>query len=91
VLVWAGIYKYEGPYRAYIDVKNIAELKKTILSSTNVIVGASVTLTSLIELLTKAAEEMDAFKYAGDMATHLMRAGSTPIRNASLKKVIKVD
>ena len=45
------------------------------------IVGASVTLT--LELLNKAAEEMDAFKYAGDMATHLMRAGSTPIRNAS--------
>jgi len=87
-LVFSGVFKYDGPYQAYVDVNSIAELGKTVLDSKEVVIGASVTLSSLIELFSKAAE-IDGFKYTGDMGTHLKRVANTPVRNVGQKFILK--
>lgn len=75
-----GIYKSDGPYQVYIDLKSIEELYMIEKYDALVKIGAEVTLTSLI----KAFEEFSSstgFEYLHTLSRHLRKIANRGIRN----------
>jgi len=77
------VYKYDGPYQAYIDITAVPQLKIIKLEARGVVLGGSMTLAVAIEQLGKAAS-IDGFEYAEQMSTHIQRVANVPVRNVSV-------
>ncbi len=78
-----GVYKHDGPYKVYIDVTNVAELRKTTVDPSGILLGASTTLTETIALLKKAVSS-EGFEYADGMRKHIERIANVPVRSVSI-------
>ena len=79
-----GIFKNEGPFQCYINIKNINELNIIEKSGKNLFIGASITLTKLQSIFRKyAKEESDIFGHLDELASNLDKVGSTQIRNVA--------
>jgi xanthine dehydrogenase/oxidase len=75
-----GVFKEDGPYSAFIDVNSVPELKQSMIDTSEVKLGANLTLSSAIEMFQKASE-MDGYNYTAQISKHLKRVANMPIRN----------
>ncbi|XP_061428611.1 LOW QUALITY PROTEIN: xanthine dehydrogenase-like [Lethenteron reissneri] len=74
-----GVYKTDGPFQAYVDVKGVAELFAVSLEATGLRVGSSVSLNKLIGSLREHADQSESFAAAAD---HLSKVANQSVRNA---------
>nr|XP_058949586.1 xanthine dehydrogenase/oxidase-like isoform X1 [Pocillopora verrucosa] len=79
-----GIYKNDGPFDVMIDITKIEKLH-TIPSVTEVpngdlVIGAAVSLNTLINVLDNQAEEMSGYKVLAD---HVRKVANVPVRNVA--------
>ena len=80
-----GVYKYEPYPDVFIDINNVAELKGHTFDGTNLTLGANMTLTEAIQLLSAVAQEKPGtFGYTQVIADHIKRVANTPVRNVRL-------
>ena len=77
----AGVYDDGGPFRYYIDVTKIPEMRG--LTAVNPFtLGAATTLTSAIELMTsRSLEDPSNYEYLGAVASHLRKVANASVRN----------
>lgn len=80
--LFAGVFKEDGPYSAYIDVNSVPELKQSMMDTSGVKIGANVSLSNAIDLLQKASE-IDGYSYTAQISKHLKRVANVPVRNVS--------
>ncbi|KAG1683136.1 Xanthine dehydrogenase [Nymphon striatum] len=52
-----GVFKNDGPYDHYIDIKNIPELHKITSNQSELVFGSTITLSELIEMFKKKSEK----------------------------------
>ncbi|XP_021947093.1 xanthine dehydrogenase/oxidase [Folsomia candida] len=76
-----GVFKDDGPFAAFIDINSVPELKRSMIETSGVKIGANVTLCNAIDQLQKASE-IDGYEYCAQMSKHLKRVANVPIRNA---------
>uniref|UniRef100_S4RAN8 FAD-binding PCMH-type domain-containing protein n=1 Tax=Petromyzon marinus TaxID=7757 RepID=S4RAN8_PETMA len=74
-----GVYKTDGPFQAYVDVKGVAELFAVSLEATGLRVGSSVSLNKLIGSLREHADQSESFAAT---AEHLSKVANQSVRNA---------
>ena len=74
-----GIYKHV-PVDVYLDVSQIADLQQVTATSTNLVVGAGVSLTNTIAALQSYATRSPSF---AAVAAHLLKVANVPVRNAA--------
>uniref|UniRef100_A0A1L8DXY7 Indole-3-acetaldehyde oxidase n=1 Tax=Nyssomyia neivai TaxID=330878 RepID=A0A1L8DXY7_9DIPT len=74
-----GVFRRDSDISVYIDVKDVENLRGYTIGN-DLEIGASVSLTEMMEILKKAAES-SKFSYCNDLAEHLQLVGSPSIRN----------
>ena len=77
-----GVYN-DGPYDAAVDTKKVADLFLKNKSATNVVLGANITLTDIVDFF-KDASQSPPFRYLDVLADHIRRIAGTPVRNVSV-------
>ncbi|ODN05815.1 Aldehyde oxidase 4 [Orchesella cincta] len=75
-----GIFKNQGPYKTFIDINGIPELKKTSVDKNGIVLGGGTTLTETINLLRESAK-LPGFEYGKRASTHLERVANVSVRN----------
>uniref|UniRef100_A0A182JVL3 Indole-3-acetaldehyde oxidase n=1 Tax=Anopheles christyi TaxID=43041 RepID=A0A182JVL3_9DIPT len=75
-----GVYRRSDRLKVFIDVSSVKELQQHTLEH-DLVVGAGVSLTELIALLEKTAEEHLSFTYCIPMAKHVRKVANLPVRN----------
>ena len=65
-----GVYKNEGPFDVYIDIKNVPDLFAITKTAMELTVGAGITLTKLIEILNLYSAQ-SGFEYLSVIAIHI--------------------
>ncbi|CAL8096692.1 unnamed protein product [Orchesella dallaii] len=75
-----GIFKNEGPYKTFIDINGIPDLKKTNVDKNGIVLGGGTTLTETINLL-RESSKVPGFEYGKRVATHLERVANVSVRN----------
>jgi len=79
-----GVFKNDGPYQAYINIKNISELNVIERKDDCLVIGASVTLNTLQSTFkTYALEATNVFGHLNDLAKSLEKVASNHIRNVA--------
>ncbi|CAG7720323.1 unnamed protein product [Allacma fusca] len=75
-----GVFKFDGPYDAYVEVNNIPDLSVLSVNKSEAVLGAAVTLTKAIDFLENLGNT-EGYKYAGGVGHHIRRVANTPVRN----------
>lgn len=70
-----------------IDIFSVNELKEHILD-VNLILGAGISLSELMEILNEFSTKNDEFKYLKVLQEHLDLVAHIPVRNVSIVNVI---
>ncbi|XP_053677596.1 uncharacterized protein LOC128727682 [Anopheles nili] len=76
-----GVYRRSESLQVFIDVSSVEDLRNYYLRSAELVVGANVTLTELIEILNKTATKRPSFSYCRDVALHLSLVAHPAVRN----------
>ncbi|KAL8561663.1 hypothetical protein ACOMHN_001395 [Nucella lapillus] len=79
----AGIFKYEGPFDVYIDLREVKDLYKIEESTSSVKIGANTSLTGLLKSLKELQNKQPGFHYFGALVKHLKLVGNVLMRNAA--------
>lgn len=75
------MFKYDGPYDAYLDVNMIGELKQWNLNgSDEVMMGGNVSLTKALQLFPEGAQ-LPGYEYMNGLKKHWSRVANVPVRN----------
>lgn len=77
-----GIYKSDGPFQIYIDLKSIEELYMIEKYDSLVKIGSQVTLTSLINAFEEFSSS-SGFEYLHTLAHHLKKIANRGVRNTA--------
>uniref|UniRef100_A0A0B7AUW5 FAD-binding PCMH-type domain-containing protein n=1 Tax=Arion vulgaris TaxID=1028688 RepID=A0A0B7AUW5_9EUPU len=77
----SGIFKHQGPYEVYIDLRAVKELHLYKEGNTSVIFGGGTTLTKLKKHL-KDIQHKPGFHYCARVIRHLKVLASVLVRNA---------
>ncbi|CAG0880344.1 unnamed protein product [Cyprideis torosa] len=78
-----GVFKNEGPYKLYIDIKAIPELSGVTHEPGKALTfGASVTLTKMVSELKHVASSDGMFAYGKEVSTHIRFIANPGVRNA---------
>jgi len=64
----------------YVDVGNVAELKKWSIDSTGLTIGSGITISEMIEILNSDACQQ-VLTFSPKVATHMERIANFPVRN----------
>jgi xanthine dehydrogenase/oxidase len=80
-----GIYKEDGPYKIFIDIKNVPELYMVYESSDKLILGANLSLSQLIDIFTNMSTKA-GFEYLSVLARHIGVVANVAVRNIGIKK-----
>lgn len=75
-----GVYRRSDNLQIFIDVTSIGELRSHKLES-NLIVGANVTLTEFISILSDASSKNPSFNYCSELMHHIDLIANVPVRN----------
>ena len=67
-----GVYKFDGPFSVYIDFKNIPDLFMVTKTANELIIGAAITLTKLIEILNSYSSQA-GFEYLKVVSFHISK------------------
>ncbi|KAF5294779.1 hypothetical protein FQA39_LY00263 [Lamprigera yunnana] len=76
-----GVYRNKTKIDLYIDITSVKALVGHQISKTNLILGASMTLSGAMNLFKKLSKENPKFAYLKKLADHIDLVGSVPIRN----------
>lgn len=77
-----GVYKNDGPYNVYINVKEIAELHEITRGPNRLIVGSQVTLKQLIDLFNDFSS-VSGFEYLTELSNHISKIANVGVRNVA--------
>lgn len=77
-----GIYKSDGPYQVFIDLKSIEELYNIENYDSLIKIGAQVTLTSLISAFNEFSS-FSGFEYLNRLSHHLSKIANRGVRNTA--------
>ncbi|XP_058123363.1 uncharacterized protein LOC131294469 [Anopheles ziemanni] len=77
-----GVYRRSESLEVFIDVNSVEELRNYFLTSNELIVGANVTLSEFIDILTKTSNRRPNFTYCRELAKHLNLVANPAVRNA---------
>ncbi|XP_062544108.1 aldehyde oxidase 1-like [Armigeres subalbatus] len=75
-----GVYRRSDKLQVFIDVNSIDELRYHSLAN-NLVIGAGVSLTELMDILSTAAKENDKFAYCSELVNHIDLIANVPVRN----------
>ena len=75
-----GIYKNDGPFDAYINIRNVLELHKVDKKDSSLVIGSQITLTKLIQLFETFSKSTN-FEYLSEVSSHLKRIANVSVRN----------
>ncbi len=76
------MYPKDGPFDQYIDITGINELHEHTQEDPYLLIGGSVTLTSLMTILREAASaDPVGYAYCSRLADHLQKVANTNVRN----------
>jgi len=75
-----GVYKNDGPFDLYIDLKNLSELNQILLAEKFIEFGASVTLTSMAKFFEQKSNLCSSFQALSD---HIKKVANVPVRNVA--------
>ncbi|XP_046441655.1 indole-3-acetaldehyde oxidase-like isoform X1 [Daphnia pulex] len=76
-----GVYKEDGPYDVYVDINQIGDLYQ-ISKDSPLIFGGGINLTVMQETLSSIGSTNPDYWYAVNLAEHIEKIGSVPVRNA---------
>ena len=76
-----GVFKNDGPYKVFIDLKSIDALYSLNTNAGNLTIGAGQTLKSLIDIFTGFCPNI-GFEYLNEIANHLAKIANKSIRCA---------
>lgn len=77
-----GVFKSDGPYQVFIDIKSIAELYSVSMQPSGLTIGAQVSLKTLIDVFNQYSS-MSGFEYLSELAEHVSKVANSPVRNAA--------
>lgn len=77
-----GVYRRDPTIQVFIDVSNVDELHSYSINKDAVVLGANVSLTETMNILTQAAISVPAFEYCKDVVKHIDLVAHVPVRNA---------
>ncbi|XP_055609369.1 xanthine dehydrogenase/oxidase-like [Uranotaenia lowii] len=75
-----GVYRRSNDLRVFIDVSSIEELRSHSLGS-NLTVGANVSLTELMTILTETSNKNSNYGYLKELVKHIDLIANVPVRN----------
>jgi xanthine dehydrogenase/oxidase len=76
-----GVYKNEGPYDAYISIKNIPELYQ-VSKNDEITIGSEISLNKLIEIF-DTFSSFDGFQYLSAISSHIRKIANVSVRNVA--------
>ncbi|XP_055607410.1 uncharacterized protein LOC129755104 [Uranotaenia lowii] len=76
-----GVYRRSDDLQVFIDVNSVDELHSHSLGD-ELVIGANVSLTEYMEILTNAAEKNDKFGYCKEIMKHVDLIANVPVRNS---------
>lgn len=78
-----GVYHITGYPKNVIDIFNVNDIKGYIID-VNLIVGAGMPLSELMEVFLKLSSENEDFRYLKEFYNHLDLVAHIPVRNVSI-------
>ena len=75
-----GVYKKDGPFDVFIDIKNVPDLYRVKESANELTVGCGFTLKMMIDLF-EAFSQTAGFEYLATIAKHFLKIANVAIRN----------
>ncbi|KXJ82609.1 hypothetical protein RP20_CCG012771 [Aedes albopictus] len=75
-----GVYRRSDKLQIFIDISSVDELRSHSLRS-NLIVGANVSLTEFMSILSDAAGKNPSFLYCLELVNHIDLVANVPVRN----------
>lgn len=88
-MFFAGVFKNDGPYQAFIEINDISDLQLSRLDATGLVLGGGVTLTAAIDTFF-TARSMEGFIYAGEFYKHFRRIACLSVRNVNFGWIYKL-
>ncbi len=80
-----GVYRRSEDLQLFIDVSDVAELRSHSSGNNELVIGANVNLTEVMDILTKASST-SGFEYCVDLVKHIDLIANVPVRNVSLQR-----
>lgn len=77
-----GVFKNDGKFDVFIDIKNTADLYKVDKTDDQLTFGSALTIASLIDLM-KTYASSAGFEYLSTIAFHLVKIANVAVRNSS--------
>jgi xanthine dehydrogenase/oxidase len=77
-----GVYKNEGPFQSYINIRNIPDLYKLTKTPSTITIGSQFTLSKLIKIFDNFAQT-SGFEYLNEISAYLNRIGNVSVRNVA--------
>ncbi|KAK7112653.1 uncharacterized protein [Littorina saxatilis] len=78
-----GIFKNEGPFDVYIDIREVKDLYEIKETETSVKFGANTSLSTFIKKLKELKDSQPGFHYFPALVKHLKLVGNVLMRNAA--------
>lgn len=78
-----GVYKRQGPFDCFVNLKNVKELNQVNVTDDSLIIGANITLTRLQQIFHDTSSSNNKFLHLFKMADCLNRIGNIHIRNVA--------
>lgn len=75
-----GVYRRPRNIQVFIDITGVAELHSYSIGSV-VELGGNVSITTLMEVLNKAADQSSSFAYCKQLVSHIDLVANVPVRN----------
>ena len=79
-IYFIGVFDADTEYDSYISLKNVPELVQ--FQKTPLVVGAGMSLNSVIELLDEVSSSNANYKYCKTIANHIRKVAHPSVRNA---------
>lgn len=78
--VYIGVFRRSDDIEVFIDITAIKELRSHRITNDGLLIGASVSLTELMSILTENAKRTD-FEYVAELVNHIDLIANVPVRN----------
>ena len=75
-----GVYKNDGPYQVFIDVKHVPDLYQVYRNPNFLTIGSSVQIKSLIDIMTDYSTT-NGYEYLSVIAHHFSKIANVSVRN----------
>lgn len=76
-----GVYRRDSDINVFIDVTTIDELHTNSIAKEGIELGANVSLTETMNIMSKAATTHPEFEYCKDIVKHIDLVANVPVRN----------